>query len=115
RPWGANNPVWRLFAYGRLSDMFPAIARGDSSYVVVMVGDDPSENDGNPLRDGTTPCPAGHDGADGSCNPGSGVIALPAEAFGLRGARRPVELTVLRTQTAEAGPSVQVLSWREIR
>src|SRR2546427_6652494 len=26
RPWGANNPVWRVFAYGPLSSLLPARA-----------------------------------------------------------------------------------------
>jgi Tfp pilus assembly protein PilX len=113
RPWGPNNPVWRLYAYRSFSDMLPGNAVDSSFYVVVMVGDDPSENDGNPLQDGTTPCAAGQTGLDGSCNPGSGVVALRGEAFGPRGAHRAVDVTVTRSDTAE--PGVRVLSWRAIR
>ena len=113
RPWGPNNPVWRLYAYSRFSEMLPGNAIESSFYVVVMVGDDPSENDGNPLQDGAAPCAAGQNGLDGSCNPGSGVVALRGEAFGPRGAHRAVEVTVAKADTAEA--AVRVLSWREIR
>src|SRR4029077_16732021 len=59
-------------------------------YAVVMVADDPSENDGNPLQDGVS-----------QTNPGMGVIAMRAEAFGPRGAHKIVELTVARTDTTE--------------
>jgi hypothetical protein len=97
RPWGVNNPRWQLYAYGWLRDTTPDATARSSCYVVVLVGDDPSENDGNPLQDGA---------AVG--NPGAGVIAVRAEARGPRGARKVVELTIAR----QAGP--QLLSWREL-
>jgi hypothetical protein len=91
RPWGANNPRWRLYAYAHLKDMLPATDTINSPYyVVVMVADDPSDNDGDPLKDGVT---AG--------NPGSGVIAMRAEAFGPRGAHKVLEATLARTDTTE--------------
>jgi hypothetical protein len=102
RPWGANNPVWRLFAYGPLANLLPLRAIDSSYYVIVMVADDPSENDGDPLRDG-----------DASTNPGTGVLALRAEAFGPRGTRQVVEMTVTRPGPEAAG--FRVLSWRLIR
>jgi len=90
RPWAADNPVWRLFAYGPLSVVTPAV---DSPfYVLVLVAADPSERDGDPARDGS-----------GEGNPGSRVISLRAEAFGQRGTHRIVELTVARRQGRE-GP-----------
>ena len=98
RPWGANNPRWQLYAYGLLRDTTSAATIDSSYYVIVLVGDDPAENDGNPVQDGA-----------GTGNPGAGVIAVRAEARGPRGARRVVELTVGR----QAGP--RLLSWREIR
>jgi hypothetical protein len=85
RPWGANNPVWQLFAYGPLAHLLPARAIDSAHYVIVMVADDPSENDNDPLRDGET-----------ATNPGTGVLALRAEAFGPRGARQVVEATIAR-------------------
>jgi hypothetical protein len=90
RPWAANNPVWQLYAYGPLADMLPFRTIDSPLYVVLMVADDPSEDDGLPLQDGQL---AGH--------PGRGVIALRAEAFGPRGAHKTIEVTVSRTDTTE--------------
>ena len=90
RPWAANNPVWQLYAYGPLADMIPTNTINSAFYVVLMVADDPSEDDGNPLQDGIL---AG--------NPGRGVLALRAEAFGPRGAHKMIEVTVSRTDTTE--------------
>ena len=107
RPWGADNPRWRLYAYGRLSDMMPTGTINSSYYVMVMVADDPSENDNNPLQDGIGPG-----------NPGAGVLAIRAEAFGPRGAHTVIELMVARIAAAEldSGPSgVRILSWRALR
>jgi hypothetical protein len=64
-----------------------------------MVGDDPSENDDNPLVDAT---PGG---------PGAGMLALRAEAFGPRSTHKAVELTAVRTASGRVG----VVSWRELR
>jgi hypothetical protein len=90
RPWGANNPRWQLYAYGNVSKLLPAGSIDSPFYVVVMVADDPSEDDGNPLQDGIGPG-----------NPGAGVIAMRAEAFGPRGAHKIVELTIARTDTTD--------------
>lgn len=86
RHWLANNPVWQVYAYGPVSDLLPGGTVSSPIYVVVLVGDDPSETDGDPLTDGI----------DGT-NPGSGVLALRAEAFGPNGTHRIVEATVART------------------
>ena len=94
RPWGANNPRWQLFAFGLL---------GPTNYLVVWVADDPTENDGDPTRDGL----------DGS-NPGAGIVAIRAEAFGTRRARKVVEATVRRGPIASV-ESVEMLSWQEVR
>src|SRR5262245_51740486 len=90
RPWAANNPVWQLYAYGPLADILPANAIDSPFYVVLMVADDPSENDGDPSRDGVV-----------FGNPGRGVLALRADAFGPRGAHRQIEATIARTDTTE--------------
>jgi hypothetical protein len=113
RPWGANNPRWKLLAYAPLTALVAGASLNAPYYVVVLVGDDPAEIDGDPTRDGSD---AG--------NPGSGIIAIRAEAFGPRGAFRAVELTLSRP----AGPGqagdyndgarqtgVRILSWREVR
>jgi hypothetical protein len=115
RPWGPNNPRWRMFAYGPLDSIAPTGTVKSPFYVVVMVGDDPSEADNNPWLDGGAPV------APASSNPGLGVLALRAEAFGPFGAHRAIEVTVARIGTAEAGPGyvgqpgVRALSWREVR
>jgi hypothetical protein len=88
RPWGSNNPRFQLYAYGPVAELMPTDTINSPFYVVVMVGDDPSENDDDPRHDGTS---AG--------NPGSGVLTIRAEAFGPRGVHRVVEATVARTAT----------------
>lgn len=98
RPWGANNPRWQLYAYGPLKRVIPAGTIASSYYVVAMVADDPSENDGDPLRDG-----------GGVTNPGAGRLSLRAEAFGPRGAHKVIETTLAHP------PAVRLLSWRAVR
>jgi len=115
RPWGPNNPHWTPYAYGRLSDMLPSSDTIDSSYyVLLLVGDDPSETDSDPTKDG-----------DGFANPGSRVIAMRAEAFGPRQAHKVIELTAARSGPTLGGENdynndieevaVRILSWREVR
>jgi hypothetical protein len=107
RPWGANNPQWRLYAHASLEDAMPPSSGIRSPYyVVVMVGDDPSENDNDPTRDG----------AD-TANPGAGVIAVRAEAFGPRGTHKVVEATFAGSYDDDGSrqPGLRMLSWREVR
>ena len=94
RPWGPNNPVWRLYAFGWL---------GPKTYVIVWAGDDSAEDDGDPLNDG-----------GGVGNPGAGILALRAEAFGVGGAHKVLESTVRRDHD-DTGSTIHVLSWQEIR
>ncbi|HEY3381660.1 MAG TPA: hypothetical protein VGK32_07825 [Vicinamibacterales bacterium] len=82
RPWGHNNPRWQLFAHAPLSALGGA---EDDGYLVVLVADDPSENDDDPVRDGRGPG-----------NPGAGVLMVRAEAFGPNHAHRVVEATIAR-------------------
>ena len=79
RPWGANNPVWRLYAHGWMS---AAVGHAGAPivYLVAWVGDDPYEDDGDPLRDG-----AGR---------GHGRVALRVRAYGGQGARRDIDAIV---------------------
>ena len=100
RPWGPNNPRWRLFAYGPLSAMSPTGAVNSAEYVAVWVGDDSQENDDNPLVDG--------DESRGP-NPGRGVLTLLVHGYGVS-TRRVVEATIAR-----AVNGVRVVSWREVR
>ena len=97
RPWGSNNPRWRLYARGPLSALAPAIEA--ALYVAVWIADDPAETDGDPARDGSD-----------ASNPGAGIVQLRSQAFGPGGAHRAVEATIAR-----AGVGVRVISWRLIR
>ncbi|HTI43581.1 MAG TPA: PilX N-terminal domain-containing pilus assembly protein [Vicinamibacterales bacterium] len=102
RPWGLNNPRWQLYAYGPISDMLPTDTINSKDYVVVWIADDPSETDNDPTMDGQpgVNCGAGNDpGCD--ANPGLGVLAMHAEAYGPFGAKRVIEVTIARTDTTE--------------
>lgn len=101
RPWGPNNPRWRPYAHGPIDSATPGQA---ATYVVVLVGDDPSENDGDPGRDGAAPA-----------NPGAGVVLLRAEAFGPSDTRRVVEAAIARVTTTSGIALPRVLSWNEVR
>jgi hypothetical protein len=87
--WGANNPQWKLFAWGPLSDILGNSQIDSNIYVVVSVADDPADSidgktpDGNPLADS------------------NGVLTLHAEALGAGGTRKVVEVTVARTSSTE--------------
>jgi hypothetical protein len=81
--WDTNNPVWRLYASGHLADLLPAGTVGNDVYVIAWVGDDPAENDDNPLSDGNN------------------TLTLHVEAYGANGARKTVEATVSRTDMTE--------------
>jgi hypothetical protein len=105
RSWGANNPRWRLFLHGPLSELVGGERLAALFYVLVMVADDPSETDGDPLRDAISPHPA------------AGLLAVRAEAFGPRGARRKIDATLARVNPGggsggASGPAVRLLSWR---
>ena len=39
--WGANDPVWRVYAYGPMSNILPEGVPTDA-YVMVLVADDAS-------------------------------------------------------------------------
>jgi hypothetical protein len=105
RPWGSNNPRWRLFMHGTLDSLSPGHALRSACYVVVLVADDPSENDNDPLRDGA-----------GAENPGAGILLVRSEAYGPNGAHRIIEATVEKAggHPLAAAP-VRLLSWRETR
>ena len=100
RPWFVNNPRWQLFAYGSVGDLLPTGTINSPFYVVVLIGDDPSESDGNPLLDGGPPIQLANGNVPNK-NDGVGVIALRAEAFGPRGAHKVIEMTVTKTDTTE--------------
>ena len=87
--WGANNPQWKLFAWGPLSDILSNSQIDSNIYVVVWAADDPADS-----VDGITP--------DGNpANDSNGVLTLHAEAIGAGGTRKVVEVTVARTSSTE--------------
>jgi hypothetical protein len=100
RPWGANNPDWRPYRHGLVS---PGGTAGDI-YVVVLVGDDPAESDGDPEKDGLAPG-----------NAGAGALMLRAEAFGPGLSRRSVEAAMVRVVVPGGALAPRFLSWREVR
>jgi hypothetical protein len=81
--WGANNPVWRLYAWSPVTSLLPTATIDSWMYIAVWIADDPSEIDGNPLSDT------------------NGVLTLHSEAFGPGGTRKVVEVTVARTSGTE--------------
>lgn len=86
--WGANNPQWKLFAWGPLSNMLPNNQIDSSMYVAVWVADDPADGtggviDGDPTSDV------------------NGTLTLHAEALGPSGTRKVIEVTVARTSSTE--------------
>jgi hypothetical protein len=96
RPWGANNPQWKLYAYGPLRDMLAPGAIDSPYYVILLVGNGPSAS----------------------------LLAVRAEAFGPRGAHAVVEATAGRTGASgddwdynghSGDDGVRVFSWREVR
>lgn len=95
RPFGANNPQWRLFVWGPAEWLAGA---GVVGYVAVWVADDPDEQDDDPLR-------------DGGKEAGRGVLLLTAHAFGPGGVRRMVEVAVSR----QAPLATRLLVWRPVR
>jgi hypothetical protein len=96
RPWGPNNPGWRLYAYGALGSLDPAPGGNAAVYVVALVGDDPSEVDGDPQIDG-----------GGPAQEGFGRAVVTGYAVGPRGDRMAVQATVARL----APNGLQVLAW----
>ena len=110
RPWGRNNPHWRVFASGPAAGLVgegPGLRPG---YAVVWIGDDPVENDADPLKDGGPPVAEAGTGV----NPGQDVVALRVAAWGVRGARRELELTVERADLQAHG-GLRLRVWRERR
>jgi hypothetical protein len=97
RPWGANNPRWRLFAYGPLAGLFPEDPFPPPGYVMAWVADDPTETDGDPSHDGAS--------AD---NSGRGLLLVAGRAYGPGLARRTVQLVVERV-----GAELRIMAWLE--
>lgn len=94
RPWGPNNPSWRVFGHSRLDLLVPGGGGLPPIVIVVWAGDDPAELDGDPFADSGV-------GPGGERRPGGCVLAVRAEAFGPRFSHAAVLATVARR---EPGP-----------
>jgi hypothetical protein len=107
RPWGANNPRWRLFVHQPLP-LRPMPWRLPPVYVVVWLGDDAAETDGDPLADGAEPD-----------QPGRYIVRARAESFGPRGGRHAIEAEFARVcrddgDGERCAPGIRVQSWRTV-
>jgi hypothetical protein len=103
RPWGVNNPRWKLFAYGPMHTV-SAFARPVPCYLAVWIADDRREQDGDPLTDEP-------DDED----PGHGIVRVHAEAYGAAGSRRTIEAELARVCGSEGClPGIRVQSWQEL-
>jgi hypothetical protein len=107
RPWGANNPRWQLFLHGALEAVRDPRHR-HAPYVVVWLGDDARETDGEPLIDG-----------GGVGDEGRYVIRAHSVAFGAHGGRRAIEAELVRICRPGVGgivclPRIRVQSWRVV-
>jgi hypothetical protein len=92
--WGANNPQWKLFAWGPLQDMLPNDQIDSPMYVAVWVADDPADGPTDPA--GNPGPPDGNPALDTN-----GTLTLHAEAVGPSGTRKIIEVTVARTSSTE--------------
>src|SRR4029453_9735813 len=81
--WGANNPQWKLYSWGPLSNLLPDDPIDSPMYVALWIADDPAETDNDAAADS------------------NGTLTLHAEAYGPSGSRRVVEVTVARTTSTE--------------
>ena len=106
RPWGPDNPLWRVFGHARLDQLVPDGAGLPPAIVVVWVSDDPAELDANPLADSGI-------GPSGERRPGGCVLAVRAEAFGPRFAHRTLVATVARPAPA-CSPGARLVSLRAL-
>ena len=103
RPWGANNPRWRLFAYGAMANL-AGLARPAPWYLAVWIADDKREEDGNPSMD-----------ADDE-ESGHGIVRVHAEAYAAGGSRRVIEAELARICADGAClPGIRVQAWQERR
>jgi len=107
RPWGANNPRWRLYAFGPM-ERLTQFAQPAGCYLAVWVADDSSEEDGDPLADAVEEADSGH-----------GIVRVHAAAFGVAGSRRAIEAELVRAcrggGVGACLPGIRVQSWQELR
>ena len=100
RNWGADTPVWRLFAWGPANGWLGAGRIQTVVYIAVWVADDPYDGDGNPDVDSNR------------------TVAIHAQGFTTAGGRRVVESLVQRPiipATGAPSAGVRNVFWRDIR
>lgn len=105
RPWGVNNPRWRLYAYGAFENL-AGVARPVPCFLAVWIADDSAEVDGDPESDGE--------------REGRGVLRARAVAYGPMGGRQAIEAELARVCFGPADeeicqPGIRVQSWQEMR
>jgi len=105
RPWGDDNPRWRLYAFGAFENL-AQVARPAPCYLAVWIADDSRELDGDPSTDGEVE--------------GRGVVRVRSAAFGPLGSRHAVEAELARVcfrvgEQEICQPGIRVQSWREVR
>jgi hypothetical protein len=100
-PASSNRPVWHVYGHASLDRMIPG-AGASAPYVVVWVADDVDDGDGNAAVDTND------------------VVMVHAEAFGIRGGKRAVNVTIQREQAMAAGlpgvmrSDVRIVAWHEV-
>jgi hypothetical protein len=106
RPWGSDNPRWRLYVYGPVESMAP-VARPAPCYLAVWIADDAREQDGDPESDAAEE------------ESGHGIVRLHAETVAAGGSTRVIEAELTRACTGAATgaclPGIRVQSWQELR
>jgi Tfp pilus assembly protein PilX len=97
--WGANQPQWRIFGHGWLTELVPAAVGDSDEFIASWVADDEGETDGNPLVDTNQ------------------RIQLIVKASSARGLTRTMMGTVEQTSglAATGYPGIRVLAWKELR
>ena len=91
--FGADAPVWRLYAHAPLRSMLPPATIAPPGYILVWVADDGGDGDGNPSIDT------------------NGQLLLHGDGYGVASGRRSIELAIGRA----APGAVRMLSWRDQR
>jgi hypothetical protein len=89
----ADAPVWRLFGHAPLAAVLPPGLIAQPGYLLVWVGDDGLDGDGDPSHDA------------------NGQILVYVDAYGVAGARRGLEAAIARAGTA----GVRLLAWKDSR
>jgi hypothetical protein len=91
--FGADRPVWRVYAHAPLQSILPAGTVAPAAYVLLWIQDDGGDGDGDPAKDS------------------NGVVLVCVEAYGPAGARRRIAASIGRV----APGGVRLLAWRDER